>query len=63
MVDNETVRHTPYIIQNSQSTVMYTPDSTCRKREAAFSYISSDPSQSAALEVVIKVCEEKVVVA
>ena len=58
MVDNETVRHTPYIIQNSQSMVMYTPDSSCRKRETAFSYISSDPSQAAALEVVIKVCEE-----
>jgi hypothetical protein len=55
IVDDETVRHTPYVIQNSVSTVMYSADSTCRKHQTAFSYMSSDPSQSAALEVVIKV--------
>ena len=56
MVDDETVRHTPYIIENSASIVLYAPDSTCRKHQAAFSYMSSDPSQLADLEVVIKVC-------
>ena len=42
---NKIIQTVPYSIMDQVTTVMYVADSTCRIRETAFHYMSSDPAQ------------------
>ena len=42
---NKIIQTVPYSIMDRVTTVMYVADSTCRIRETAFHYMSSDPAQ------------------
>ena len=45
----------PYHVDGTIDSVMYTPDSSCKKQQTSFSYISSDRTAKDPLQVVIKV--------
>ena len=42
---NKIIQTVPYSIMDQVTTVLYVADSTCRIRETAFHYMSSDPAQ------------------
>ena len=55
MVGNTTMTKFPYHVDGTIDSVMYTPDSSCKKQQTSFSYISSDRTAKDPLQVVIKV--------